>query len=90
MVHINIHIKDINITFVGITTKHIWEGKVGRYIYIKSFHLHTDIYSYINVYRVGDRLCSAGYPLQKKFITGNKKGTMSCALFTKHITLCRE
>jgi len=74
MVHINIHIKDINITFVGITTK----------------HLHTDIYSYINVYRVGDRLCSAGYPLQKKFITGNKKGTMSCALFTKHITLCRE
>jgi hypothetical protein len=53
MVHINIHIKDINITFVGITAKHVGDRKVGRYIYNPStFYMHTDIYSYINIYGV--------------------------------------
>jgi hypothetical protein len=39
---------------VGITEKHVGEGKVGRYVYNPStFHMHTDIYSYINIYGVG-------------------------------------
>jgi len=41
MVHKNIHIKDINITFVGITAKHIEEGKVGRDIYIYIIFPHS-------------------------------------------------
>ena len=44
--------KDTKITFMGITAKHVAEGK--RYIYNPAtFHMHIDVYSYINIYGGG-------------------------------------
>jgi hypothetical protein len=64
MVHINIHIKDINITFVGITAKYVGEGKIYIYKYTHTILPHStyiQMFIVISIYMGwgwGDRLCS--------------------------------